>query len=181
MPRVLDASPSPPVQKLLTHAKYQTQVTKRYDPSYVKLTYPNGDVPLDRGVCTDVLIRAFREAGVDLQVRVHQDMRKNFSKYPKKWGLKSTDRNIDHRRVPNLMTFFRRQGKKLKLSKNPQDYQAGDIVAWLLPSGLYHIGIVSDGKTADGKRNLVIHNIGAGTQEEDILFEYKILGHYRYF
>lgn len=167
--------------KLLEAAKSQVGVTLYYDPTYTQISYPLGDVPLERGVCTDVIIRAFRKAGVDLQVLVHQDMQRHFSKYPKMWGLKRTDHNIDHRRVPNLMTFFQRQGKALELSQKAKDYQAGDVVAWMLPNGLHHIGLVSDRKSADGLRPLVVHNIGAGAREEDILFEYKIIGHYRYF
>jgi uncharacterized protein len=151
-----------------------------YDPSYFRLDYPMGDVPSDRGVCTDVVIRAYRKLGIDLQQLVHEDMKANFSKYPNKWGLTKTDRNIDHRRVPNLMTYFERYGKTLSLSSIAADYLPGDIVCWMLPGNLTHIGIVVDRKSTDGKRQLVVHNIGAGQVLEDCLFAYKIIGHYRF-
>lgn len=149
-----------------------------YDPSYFTIPYPNGDVPADRGVCTDVIIRAYRKLGIDLQKEVHEDMKKNFSKYPKKWGLSKTDKNIDHRRVPNLMTFFSRKGTEKKISTSSSDYLAGDIVTWDLGNGLTHIGIVTTNKSRDGKRNLIVHNIGGGQVQEDRLFSYKITGHY---
>ena len=155
--------------------------TTGYDGSYVRLAYPGGDVPLDRGVCSDVLIRAFRKAGLDLQVLVHEDMKKAFRSYPKLWGSSRPDRNIDHRRVANLMTFLRRQGKALSISKEASYYFPGDIVAWRLPSGLLHIGLVADTKSSASGRYLIVHNIGAGAQPEDILFSYEIIGHYRYF
>lgn len=151
-----------------------------YDPTYFKLEYPNGDVPKDRGVCTDVIIRAYRKVGIDLQKEVHEDMKNNFNKYPKNWGLKGTDKNIDHRRVPNLMVFFNRYGETLKISNNPDDYVSGDIVCWDLEGGMKHIGIVVSNKSADGERPMIVHNIGAGQVEEDCLFSYKIIGHYRY-
>ena len=151
-----------------------------YDPSYQKIAYPNGDVAPNRGVCTDVVIRAYRKLGIDLQQKVHEDMKANFSKYPKRWGLKRTDTNIDHRRVPNLETFFTRHGQKLTVSNNPDNYKPGDIVAWVLDNGLDHIGIVVDRKSKDGKRYLVVHNIGRGQVAEDCLFSWKITGHYRY-
>lgn len=151
-----------------------------YDPSYFSIDYPNGDVPSDKGVCTDVIIRAYRKLGVDLQKLIHEDMKANFRSYPKNWGLKTTDKNIDHRRVPNLMTFFRRQGAEKEITQNPNDYIPGDIVAWNLEKGLTHIGIVVDKKSKDGKRNMIVHNIGAGQVLEDCLLEYKIIGHYRY-
>jgi uncharacterized protein YijF (DUF1287 family) len=152
-----------------------------YDPSYIQIGYPNGDVPSNTGVCTDVIIRAYRKFGIDLQKEVHEDMKANFDKYPKKWGLSGTDKNIDHRRVPNLMTFFSRHGTVKKISQAPSDYQAGDIVCWdLNGKGLTHIGIVSRTKSEDGKRNLIIHNIGAGQVLEDCLFMFKIIGHYSY-
>lgn len=150
-----------------------------YDPSYRAIDYPMGDVPADRGVCTDVVIRAYRAVGVDLQVLVHQDMRANFGKYPKIWGLKSTDRNIDHRRVPNLETFFTRHGMSLSVSDDPGDYLPGDLVTWRLPGGLPHIGIVTTAVSASGIP-LISHNIGAGTRVEDMLFDYKIVGHFRF-
>ncbi len=152
------------------------QVT--YDPSYFSIKYPNGDVPSDKGVCTDVIIRAYRKVGIDLQKEVHEDMKVNFSKYPKIWGLKTTDKNIDHRRVPNLMTYFKRKGVSKAITKNAKDYLPGDVVAWNLGGGLTHIGIVVNKKSSDGKRHLIVHNIGAGQVLEDCLFNYKIIGHY---
>jgi uncharacterized protein YijF (DUF1287 family) len=151
-----------------------------YDPSYFSIGYPNGDVPSDRGVCTDVIIRAYRKLGIDLQKRLHEDMKKNFNIYPKNWGLKKPDKNIDHRRVPNLMVFFSRFGEVKSISNKPQDYYPGDIVCWDLGNGLLHIGIVVNKKSKDKKRNLVVHNIGGGQVLADCLFEYKIIGHYRY-
>ena len=157
-----------------------THQTVRYDPAYFKIDYPNGDVPADRGVCTDVIIRAYRKMDIDLQKEVHLDMKANFSKYPKNWGLKTTDRNIDHRRVPNLMTFFSRHGETLSISSNPDDYQPGDIVCWNLGGGLTHIGIVVNKKNAAKTQYMIVHNVGAGQVIEDFLFRYKIIGHYRY-
>jgi uncharacterized protein len=151
-----------------------------YDPKYYSIKYPNGDVPSDRGVCTDVVIRAYRKLGIDLQKEVHEDMKANFSAYPKNWGLKTTDKNIDHRRVPNLMTFFERENAKLNISDKADDYKPGDVVCWNLDGAITHIGIVVDKKSNDGKRNLIVHNIGAGQVLADCLFEYKIIGHYRY-
>jgi len=151
-----------------------------YDPAYFSISYPNGDVPPNKGVCTDIIIRTYRKVGIDLQRLVHEDMKANFAKYPKNWGLKSTDKNIDHRRVPNLMTFFSRFGEVLKITDNPNDYNPGNIVCWNLGGGLTHIGLVSNKKSEDGKRPLIIHNIGAGQVLEDCLFKYKIIGHYRY-
>ena len=148
-------------------------------PAYRVIAYPMGDVPKETGVCTDVLIRAFREQKMDLQKAVHEDMKASFDKYPKEWGLNKTDTNIDHRRVPNLMTFFKRRGCEIPISKRITDYQPGDIVAWNLGGGITHIGIASDKKTAAGTP-MVIHNIGGGAQEEDILFQYTIIGHYRF-
>ena len=166
-------------QVLVGDARSQVGVTLSYDPVYRQLDYPGGDVPLSTGVCTDVVIRALREQGLDLQKSVHEDMRAHFALYPKNWGLKRTDRNIDHRRVPNLMTWFKRQGMGLKVSDKPADYQAGDIVTWDLGRGLTHIGIVSDRSSPAGVP-LVLHNIGRGTREEDILFGFAITGHYRF-
>jgi len=165
----------------LTEAAYTlTQQQVRYDPSYYQIDYPGGDVPADRGVCTDVVIRAYRKMGIDLQQYVHEDMRAHFSSYPQNWGLKTTDRNIDHRRVPNLMTFFSRHGSALAISTDANDYQPGDIVAWNLGNGILHIGIVSDKPSIDGKRLQIIHNIGAGQVLEDVLFKFEIIDHYRY-
>lgn len=154
------------------------QVT--YDPQYFSIGYPNGDVPANKGVCTDVVIRAYRKVGIDLQQEVHEDMRSDFSAYPKNWGLKKPDKNIDHRRVPNLMTYFERQQAKLAITDQASDYKPGDIVCWNLGGGILHIGIVVNQKSTDGKRNLIVHNIGAGQVLEDMLFSYKIIGHYRF-
>ena len=151
-----------------------------YDPSYFQIDYPNGDIPANKGVCTDVIIRAYRKLGIDLQKEVHEDMKSHFGKYPKNWGLSQPDKNIDHRRVPNLMTFFERHGTVLSITQNPADYKPGDIVCWNLGGGVMHIGIVSDKKTENGQRPLIIHNIGRGQVLEDMLFDYKITGHYRY-
>ena len=152
----------------------------KYDPTYYTIPYPNGDVPAGRGVCTDVIIRAYRVVGIDLQKEVHEDMKANFSKYPKKWGLKSTDKNIDHRRVPNLMFFFERKGAKLPITNKGLDYKPGDIVTWMLPGNLSHIGLVVNRKTADNKRYMIVHNIGTGQVMQDCLASWKITGHYRY-
>ena len=151
-----------------------------YDPAYRVIDYPNGDVPADKGVCTDVIIRTYRKLGIDLQKEVHEDIKSNFDMYPKNWGLSRPDKNIDHRRVPNLMTFFTRHGTVKKITDNPNDYQPGNIVCWNLSGGLTHIGIVSRKKSADGQRYLMVHNIGGGQVLEDCLFSYKIIGHYRY-
>ena len=151
-----------------------------YDPAYIRISYPNGDVPADRGVCTDVIIRAYRKLGIDLQKEVHEDMKANFDKYPKSWGLCNPDRNIDHRRVPNLMTFLSRHGTVLPKSTNADDYAPGDIVCWDLGNGTTHIGIVINKKSLDGKIYMIVHNIGAGQVLEDCLFQYTIIGHYRY-
>jgi uncharacterized protein YijF (DUF1287 family) len=160
-------------------AREQVGVTVTYDPAYRRLDYPGGDVDPSTGVCTDVVIRAFRVLGDDLQVRVHDDMRRHFDAYPKLWGLHRTDRNIDHRRVPNLQTFFTRHGKRLPITMDAEDYQPGDIVTWRLSNGLPHIGLVSDRRSREGVP-LILHNIGAGTQEQDMLFAFEITGHYRY-
>lgn len=157
-----------------------TKQNVSYDPAYFKIDYPNGDVPANKGVCTDVVIRAYRKLGIDLQQKVHEDMVKNFSVYPKIWGLTKTDKNIDHRRVPNLMTYFSRQGTMKKISTSSADYTPGDIVAWNLGGGTTHIGILIDQKSTDGKRWLVVHNIGRGQEISDCLFSYKIIGHYMY-
>ena len=171
----LEANP-----RVIAGAKKQVGVTRGYDPAYRRIPYPNGDVPRETGVCTDVIIRAYRHVGVDLQVLVHQDMKANFSKYPKNWGLRRPDTNIDHRRVPNLATFFTRQGAKLAVTRRGADYKPGDIVTWRLSSGVPHIGLVSDVRVPDTDRYLVVHNIGAGAQIEDVLFAYTLTGHYRW-
>lgn len=157
-----------------------TEDNVTYDPSYFSIDYPNGDVPSNKGVCTDVIIRAYRKMDIDLQKEVHEDMKANFSLYPKIWGLQRTDTNIDHRRVPNLMVFFERFGEVLPITKNGEDYLPGDIVCWNLGGAITHIGIVSDIKSKARKRPLIVHNIGAGQVLQDCLFDYKIIGHYRY-
>lgn len=163
-------------------AQEQVGKTLIYDPSYTSLAYPMGDIPLVRGVCSDVVIRALRSSHkVDLQQLVHEDMRQQFAVYPKTWGLTKPDKNIDHRRVPNLEVFFKRQGKSLPVTQQSQDYQAGDIVSWRLDNGRPHIGIVSTNMNVEKTRPLIIHNIGWGAQEEDVLFEWQMIGHYRYY
>lgn len=157
-----------------------TKQQVRYDGSYFRISYPNGDVPADKGVCTDVVIRAYRKMGIDLQKEVHQDMKANFSTYPNNWGLRKPDTNIDHRRVPNLMTFFARHGTVLGKTMDSNDYIPGDIVCWDLGRGLTHIGIVVKKKSPDGNRHMIVHNIGAGQVMQDCLFAYKIIGHYRF-
>lgn len=164
---------------LVKDARSQIGKTLYYDPAYTTLTYPMGDVAITKGVCTDVVVRALRHQGMDLQALIHEDMKKNFGAYPKKWGLKRPDKNIDHRRVPNIATYFKRKGYTVKGSKYATaNFKAGDIVTWDLPKGLVHIGIVSDKKTSTGIP-LIIHNIGSGTKEENILYNFKITGHYR--
>lgn len=170
------------IKQLLENAFEQTNLTKTYDPSYAVIPYPNGDVPIETGVCTDVVIRAFRNVGVDLQREVHEDMQANFAVYPKKWGLTKPDSNIDHRRVPNLQTFFERKGKSLPITGEAEDYQPGDVVSWDLDGkGMTHIGLVSNIRNEESGRYLIIHNIGGGAKAEDILFNWKITGRYRYF
>ncbi len=171
------------ITKKITLNDAALELTKQkvtYDPSYFSLKYPNGDIPIDKGVCTDVIIRAYRLVGIDLQKEVHEDMKANFSKYPKIWGLKTTDKNIDHRRVPNLMTYFKRLGAELPITKNTSDYKPGNVVAWNLGGAITHIGIVVNKKSNDGKRYMIVHNIGAGQVVEDCLFRFKIIGHYRF-
>ncbi len=173
---------SPEIRKVLESAARQTEVTKNYDPNYVVIPYPNGDVPPETGVCSDVVIRAFRNAGVDLQKEIHEDMKGNFSVYPNKWNLPKPDTNIDHRRVPNLQKFFERKGKNLPITENAEKYKPGDVVSWdLNGKGMTHIGIVSNIFNESTKRYSIIHNIGAGARAEDVLFDWKITGHYRYF
>lgn len=167
-------------QKLSNAAMSLTKDKVTYDPAYYSIKYPNGDIAADKGVCTDVVIRAYRKLGIDLQKEVHEDMTQNFSKYPKKFGLKKPDTNIDHRRVPNLMVFFSRFGKSKSIETNAALYLPGDIVTWLLPGNLTHIGIVVNKKSADGKRYLIVHNIGGGQVIEDCLFKFTITGHYQY-
>lgn len=169
------------VNSIIKHALWQTQVTKIYDPSYVKMKYPNGDIPIERGVCCDVVIRAFRAVGIDFQKEIHLDMKNSFDAYPKIWGLKSPDPNIDHRRVPNIMTFLERNKKSLSVTSKASEYKPGDIVTWKIPGNLDHIGLVSNVKVKNSDRFQIIHNIGYGAVLEDVLFEFTITGHYRYF
>ena len=171
-PALIDAT------RVVSAARRQIGVTTSYDPEYHVIAYPGGDVPLSTGVCTDVVTRALRDQGFDLQKAVHEDMAAHFSAYPRQWGLRSPDTNIDHRRVPNLMTFFKRRGWERPVTTDASDYQLGDVVTWNLGGSTTHIGVVSDAKNTAG-RFLVIHNIGQGTHEDDVLFAFKIIGHYR--
>lgn len=180
LPPALRPVPPAHVAKLLGSLPEQVEITRSYDPSYVKIPYPGGDVKRNTGVCADVIVRAFRNQGVDLQKEVHEDMAKNFSAYPKKWGLKRPDTNIDHRRVYNLMKFFERRGKSLPITQNPDDYLPGDVVAWDLGKGQGHIGIVTEFKNPDGTP-VTAHNVGYGTNFENALFFWPVIGHYRYF
>jgi len=157
-----------------------TKQIVQYDPAYFIISYPNGDVPIGKGVCTDVVIRAYRKLGIDLQKEVHEDMQANFAKYPTKWGRSTPDKNIDHRRVLNLMTFFTRKGIVKAITAETKDYLPGDIVCWNLGGAITHIGIVVKKKSSDGLRHLMVHNIGGGQVVEDCLFDFKIIGHYRY-
>jgi uncharacterized protein len=185
---LLSQAPAPPpatpirpddfTAHLLAAAKQRPNVRVRYDGKYVRLAYPGGDVPADTGVCTDEIIRIYRAVGIDLQKEVHEDMRANFPAYPRAFGLGRPDPNIDHRRVPNLRAFFTRKGTSLPVSASAADYEPGDLVTWELGRGLTHIGMVVD--YAFGERNGIVHNIGAGPQLEDVLFAWKITGHYRY-
>lgn len=177
----LPAASSPQLKQFIDGAVEQSKVTTGYDPSYVKIDYPNGDLPSDTGVCSDVVVRAFRKAGIDLQKEVHEDMKLAWAEYPRKWGARGTDTNIDHRRVLNLTTYFDRQNKTLPISNNRTDYLPGDVVAWELSDGVEHIGILTNLWSEPDKHCLVVHNIGAGARVEDVLFAWKIIGHYRYF
>lgn len=169
------------VKKLVAAALERTRHRVTYTGAYRRIPYPRGDVPAATGVCTDVVIRAYRAAfGVDLQQRVHEDMQRSFATYPKVWGLTRPDPNIDHRRVPNLRVFFTRHGTTLPVSRRPGDYRPGDLVTWNVNGRLPHIGIVTDRRSADGLRPMIVHNIGAGPQLEDMLFDYPITGRYRY-
>lgn len=172
----------PEIAKLMESLRRQTRITTGYTQKYFVIGYPNGDVPEETGACTDVVIRAFRNAGVDLQKEVHEDMKLNFSRYPAKWGLHGPDTNIDHRRVPNLMRFFERKGRSLGISDDPDRYLPGDVVTWdLNGKGMTHIGIVSDRVNSSSGRPMIYHNIGGGTRLEDRLFAWEITGRYRYF
>ena len=166
--------------KLSAAAVSLTKDKVQYDPAYFSIKYPNGDVPEGKGVCTDVVIRAYRKLGIDLQKEVHVDMQDNFKAYPKIWNLKKTDTNIDHRRVPNLMTFFTRKGEKKPLTNNSKDYHYGDIVTWNVGGSLPHIGILINRNSEDKKRYLVVHNIGNGQEISDCLFAYTLTGHFVY-
>ena len=171
------------LQHLIAAAIERTHHVVRYDPAYVRISYPGGDVPADTGVCTDEIIRSYRSVGVDLQKEVHEDMLRNFDPYPRRWRwlLSRPDPNIDHRRVPNLMVFFGRKGESLPFSGRADDYAPGDLVTWDLGGGVPHIGVVVDKKSAKSGRYMIVHNIGQGPRMEDILFNWKITGHYRYF
>lgn len=171
---------SPVLERLVAAAHERTAHEVEYDASYFKLDYPNGDVPAEKGVCTDEVIRSYRALGIDLQKEVHEDMKANFSRYPTKFGLTTTDANIDHRRVPNLRVFFERKGRSLAITDEAADYKPGDIVTWDLNDSQTHIGIVVDVPTATPGRYMILHNIGAGPQIEDVLFSWRITGHYRY-
>ena len=173
------SAPGGQPQALVDAARAQIGVTVRYDPSYARLSFPGGDVPIERGVCTDVVVRAYRQLGADLQLLVHRDMAAHWRAYPNPWGMKKPDTNIDHRRVPNLETYFARHGTALPVTRVASDYRPGDIVTWRLPGNLPHIGIVADARSASGTP-LVIHNIGGGAKMDDRLFEFSIKGHYRY-
>ena len=178
--QVVSAAPDDHRARLVDAALERTHHSVTYDGSYRRIAYPGGDVPDDVGVCTDVVIRAYREIGIDLQRDVHEDMAGAFDAYPSIWGLTRPDPNIDHRRVPNLRTLFDRHGEKLDTSGDGADYAPGDLVTWTLPGNLPHIGIVVDRRSRDGARPLIVHNIGAGPRLEDMLFDYPITGHYRY-
>jgi uncharacterized protein YijF (DUF1287 family) len=181
MQKPLAPNASPQLKQLVQSAIDQTTVTTGYDPSYISIEYPGGDVPSETGVCSDVVVRAFRKAGIDLQKDIHEDMGRAWSVYPRKWGAARPDANIDHRRVLNLMTFFDRRGKSLPITKDRDDYLPGDIVTWDLSSGIEHTGIVVNTWSDVGKGYLIVHNIGAGARSEDVLLNWKITGHYRYF
>jgi len=172
--------PGDGVARLVAAAEAQTGHRVRYDGAYRRIPYPMGDVPADVGVCTDVVIRAYRVVGIDLQQRVHEDMRAAFAAYPRAWGLARPDPNIDHRRVPNLQVFFRRRGVARPPSTDPDAYQAGDVVTWRLPGNLPHVGLVVARRSADGRRPLIVHNIGRGPEVEDMLFAFPVTGQYRY-
>ncbi|MEL6950990.1 MAG: DUF1287 domain-containing protein [Pseudomonadota bacterium] len=174
------AAAGPSERDLVVAALERTKHVVRYDGSYRSIPYPGGDVPENVGVCTDVLVRSYRAIGIDLQRLVHEDMSADFDAYPRNWGLSRPDTNIDHRRVPNLRRFFERHGESLEVSNDPADYRPGDIVSWMLPGNNPHIGIVTNEKSADGERPLIVHNIGLGPKKDDMLFLFEITGHYRY-
>lgn len=169
-------------EALVKAAIERTSFRVVYDGSYHSIKYPDGDVPKSIGVCTDVVIRSYRKIGIDLQKLVHQDIKENFSRYPSKriWGLSRPDTNIDHRRVPNLQIFFSRFGQVLSISNKPEEYSPGDLVTWMIPGNLPHIGIVTDKYNAETGNPMIVHNIGRGPKLEDMLFSYNITGHYKY-
>ena len=179
---VLPAATQTTAEALVAAALERTRHRVVYDSGYYPIEYPGGDVPQGIGVCTDVVIRAYRQLGIDLQVLVHQDIRKNFARYPSKrmWGLTRPDPNIDHRRVPNLQVFFSRHGVEMPISSHGSDYRPGDLVTWMLPGNLPHIGIVTDKRHRWSDRPMIVHNIGRGPRLEDMLFDYPITGHYRF-
>ena len=181
-PPAAQAAPplDPRTAGLVAAAIARTQQSEVYDGSYQRIPYPMGDVLEDRGVCTDLVVRSYRAIGLDLQQLVHEDMLRDFAAYPPLWGLTAPDPNIDHRRVPNLEQFFRRAGASLPISSDPARYRPGDVVTWRLPTGLLHIGIVTDLRTPDEKHPIVAHNIGNGPELEDMLFRFPIIGHFRY-
>lgn len=175
------SEPNPRALKLISAAEGQIGQTLSYDPNYTQLTYPGGDVPIELGVCTDVVIRAYRQAfAIDLQKLVHEDMKTNFMAYPSKWGLKKPDSNIDHRRVPNLQTFFARKKAGLPISKSAIDYKPGNLITMLLPGNLTHIAMITHYANDTGTKPLCIHNIGGGAKLEDVLFQFPLTGHYRF-
>lgn len=167
-------------KRLADSALTLTRRQVQYDPAYFVIAYPNGDVPAGKGVCTDVVIRAYRKLGINLQKEVHEDMKAHFNNYPKNWGMKGPDKNIDHRRVPNLMVFFSRYGKIKSISDRAEDYAPGDLVCWSLGGGITHIGLVVTKTVAGSDRHYIVHNIGGGQVLADCLFSYKIIGHYCY-
>lgn len=169
------------LQELVDSANNRLDSTVEYDPAYFGIDYPNGDVPENKGVCSDVVIRSFRGVGIDLQQLVHEDIKENFDVYPKKWGLTKPDTNIDHRRVPNLITFFTRYGEVLRITGNPADYYPGDVITWDFPDGRTHTGMVVDSRRTKTGNPMIVHNIGRGPQLHDVLFEWEITGHFRYF
>ncbi|MFC5740916.1 DUF1287 domain-containing protein [Dyella tabacisoli] len=175
------STPAADTARILKATHHQVGRTLIYDSRYQPLAFPGGDLPLWRGVCADVVVRALRGAGIDLQLQLNRDMGAHFAAYPNMWGMRGPDSNIDHRRVPNLETYFRRHGMALKASKQADDYQPGDIVSWRLEQGAPHIGIVTERRSRDGLRPLVIHNKGWGAREEDVLFSWQVIGHFRYF
>ena len=177
-----DLYSSPFSEKLVLAAVERTTHLVRYDGAYVSIGYPNGDVPDDVGVCTDVIIRTYRTLDIDLQKRIHEDMKASFKDYPSNriWGMNKPDSNIDHRRVPNLQKYFERQGSSLPISNQPKDYKPADLVTWMLPGNLPHIGIVIDKIDQVSNNPIIVHNIGAGPEASDMLFSYKITGHYRF-